>query len=95
MDQSELAVAAVCTHFLPGSPGHVIVVPVRHYENLPVRCPRANSTPAAMPRPWPGMKDRYGAAGITLRQKTTSPRAARPCFHFHLHVVPRYRGGRL
>jgi hypothetical protein len=69
VDQNELAVAAVCTHFLPGSPGHVIVVPVRHYENLHAMPPRDLHACIDMAQAVAlAMKARYGAAGITLRQ---------------------------
>lgn len=61
--------AAVCSHFLPGNPGHVIVVPVHHYENLyamPVSGLHACIDVAQAVAL--AMKVRYGAAGITLRQ---------------------------
>jgi histidine triad (HIT) family protein len=92
VDQNELAVAAVCTHFLPGSPGHVIVMPVRHYENLHAMPPRELHACIDMAQAVAlAMKARYGAAGITLRQNN-EPAGSQTVFHFHLHVVPRYEG---
>jgi histidine triad (HIT) family protein len=84
--------AVVCPYFLPGNQGHVIVVPLRHYENLyamPVRHLHASIDMAQAVAL--AMKVRYGAAGITLRQNN-EPAGSQTVFHFHLHVVPRYEG---
>ncbi|MGH3292803.1 MAG: HIT family protein, partial [Trebonia sp.] len=90
--ENELVVAAVCTHFLPGSPGHVIVVPVRHYENLYAMPPRELHACIDMAQAVAvAMKARYGAAGVTLRQNN-EPAGSQTVFHFHLHVIPRYAG---
>ena len=90
--QNELVAAAVCSHFLPGNPGHVIVVPVRHYENLYAMPPRELHACISMAQAVAlKMKVRYGAAGITLRQNN-EPAGSQTAFHFHLHVIPRYEG---
>lgn len=92
--KNELVAAAVCSHFLPGNPGHVIVVPVRHYENLYAMPLSGLHACIDMARAVAlAMKVRYGAAGITLRQNN-EPAGSQTAFHFHLHVIPRY-GGRL
>jgi histidine triad (HIT) family protein len=90
--RNELAAAAVCTHFLPGNPGHVIVVPVRHYENLYAMPQRDLHACIDMAQAVAlAMKARYGAAGITLRQNN-EPAGSQTVFHSHLHVIPRYEG---
>ena len=90
--QDELVAAAVCTHFLPGNPGHVIVVPVRHYENLyAMPLPELHACIDMAQAVALAMKARYGAAGITLRQNN-EPAGSQTAFHFHLHVIPRYEG---
>ena len=90
--RNELAAAAVCTHFLPGNPGHVIVVPVRHFENLYAMPERDLHACIDMARAVAlAMKRHYGAAGITLRQNN-EPAGSQTVFHFHLHVIPRYAG---
>lgn len=90
--RNELVAAAICPHFLPANPGHVIVVPLRHYENL-YAMPRRDlhacidmTQAVAL-----AMKVRYDAAGITLRQNN-EPAGSQTAFHFHLHVIPRYEG---
>jgi histidine triad (HIT) family protein len=90
--RNELAAAALCPYFLPGNPGHVIVVPVRHYESL-YAMPRRDlhacidmAQAVAL-----AMKVGYDTAGITLRQNN-EPAGSQTVFHFHLHVIPRYEG---
>ena len=87
---TELVVAAVCPYFLSSNPGHVIVVPTEHVENLyamPARslhaCMDMAQTVAL------AMKETYSASGITLRQNN-EPAGGQTAFHFHLHVYPRY-----
>lgn len=90
--RNELAAAAVCTHFLPANPGHVIVVPVRHCENLYAM--PADDLHACIDMAQAvalAMKRHYQAAGVTLRQNN-EPAGSQTVFHFHLHVIPRYDG---
>jgi histidine triad (HIT) family protein len=90
--RNEVVAAVVCSHFLPGSPGHVIVVPVRHYENLYAMPQRGLHACIDMAQAVAlAMKVRYGAAGITMRQNN-EPAGSQTVFHFHLHVIPRYEG---
>jgi histidine triad (HIT) family protein len=90
--RNELVAAAVCTHFLPGNPGHVIVFPVRHCENLYAMPQRELHACMDMVQAVAlAMKRHYAAAGITLRQNN-EPAGSQTAFHFHLHVIPRYEG---
>jgi len=90
--RNELVAAAVCTHFLRGNPGHVIVVPVRHLENLYAMPERELHACIDMAQAVAlAMKRHYAAAGITLRQNN-EPAGSQTAFHFHLHVIPRYEG---
>jgi len=88
--RNDLVVASICPYFFGKNPGHVIVVPTEHFENLyvmPARylhaCVDVAQTVAL------AMKEAYGAAGITLRQNN-EPAGGQTAFHFHLHVYPRY-----
>lgn len=88
--RSELVVAAVCPYFRGKNPGHVIVVPTEHFENLYAMSTRHLHACIDMARSVAlAMKDAYAAAGTTLRQNN-EPAGGQTAFHFHLHVYPRY-----
>lgn len=74
------------------SAGHALVVPRRHIENLyelpdelagPILSTAARVARAA--------KRAFSAEGITLRQNNEAA-SDQHLFHFHLHVIPRFRG---
>ena len=74
------------------TPGHALVVPRRHVENLyalpdelaaPILSTAAKVARAA--------KRAFAAEGITLRQNNEAA-SDQHLFHFHLHVIPRFAG---
>ncbi len=74
------------------SPGHALVVPRRHIENLyelpdelagPILSTAARVARAA--------KRAFEADGVTLRQNNEAA-SDQHLFHFHLHVIPRFAG---
>jgi histidine triad (HIT) family protein len=90
VDRNELVIAAVCPYFFGQNPGHVIVMPTEHFENLYVMPANYLHACVDMARSVAlTMKEAYGAAGITLRQNN-EPAGGQTAFHFHLHVYPRY-----
>jgi histidine triad (HIT) family protein len=73
------------------NPGHVIVVPNTHVENMYAREPVGRRDPRG------GTPDRAGpAAGLRLRGRVdpAAQRAGRyqDVWHYHLHVPPRNHG---
>lgn len=90
--RNDRVLAAVCSHFLGDNPGHVIVVPTDHHENLYTMPPPLLHACVDMAQKVAlAMKRNYGAQGITLRQNN-EPAGSQTAFHFHLHVHPRYHG---
>jgi histidine triad (HIT) family protein len=90
--RNELVVAAVCSYFIGDNPGHVIVVPTSHFENLYSMPKRYLHACVDMAQEVAlAMKRTYEADGITLRQNN-EPASTQSAFHFHLHVYPRYEG---
>lgn len=88
--KTDLVIAAVCPYFLGKNPGHVIVVPTEHFENLYVMpSPYLHACVDTARSVALAMKRTYAAAGITLRQNN-EPAGGQTAFHFHLHVYPRY-----
>jgi len=74
----------------PNNPGHVLIVPNEHFENiydLPLDVStkiQALSRDVAL-----AMKSEYHCDGIMLRQHN-EPAGDQSIWHYHLHVIPRY-----
>jgi histidine triad (HIT) family protein len=85
-------IALVSIHWWPTNPGHVLVAPVAHHENV-------YDLPAALGAPIQhavravalAMKESYGCTGISVRQNN-EPDGQQDVWHYHIHVVPRYAG---
>jgi histidine triad (HIT) family protein len=93
--QDDQVIAFICAKQWPNNKGHVLVVPVKHYENiydLPVQIAArihqvARETALAM-------KEVYGCPGISTRQHN-EPAGNQEVWHYHLHVFPRYHDDNL
>jgi histidine triad (HIT) family protein len=89
---NDAVTAFIPTHKWPNNPGHVIIIPNEHYENiydLPLHlatkihgCARAVAV---------AMKAAYSCDGISTRQHN-EPDGGQDVWHYHLHVFPRYKG---
>jgi histidine triad (HIT) family protein len=92
---TELAFARVSPKWWPRNPGHVLVVPREHHENLydlPTKVGHAvwdltQEVAAAM-------RASYGCEGVSTRQHN-EPAGGQDVWHLHLHVFPRYAGDEL
>ncbi len=72
----------------PWQPGHTLVVPRRHYENLLEIEPRDLAcTFATAKRIATRMKDTLGADGVWL-WNSCGQAAGQVVMHFHVHVIP-------
>jgi histidine triad (HIT) family protein len=74
------------------TPGHALVVPRRHIENL-YELPDELAAPilSTAARVARAAKRAFTAAGVTLRQNNEAA-SDQHLFHFHLHVIPRFAG---
>ncbi|MFO7169094.1 MAG: HIT family protein [Chloroflexota bacterium] len=87
--------AFISSHWWPRNPGHVLVIPNAHYENLYVLPDAAGAAIHAAARDVAlAMKRAYGCAGISTRQHN-EPAGQQEVWHYHLHVFPRYPGDAL
>ena len=84
--------AFVASHWWPANPGHVLVIPNRHVENiyefpdeLGADLMRVTKTMAI------GMKTAFGCEGTSTRQHN-EPAGYQDVWHFHQHVFPRWHG---
>jgi histidine triad (HIT) family protein len=85
-----LSLAYVNSKFIKSNPGHVIVVPTKHFENI-YDLPEEYMT-AIMKTAQKialAFKDVGQAEGVWLEQNN-EPASGQHAFHYHLHVVPRY-----
>lgn len=76
----------------PASPGHTLVVPRRHVENLwdadadtLAELARTVHAAAAL------LRSRLEPDGLTMRQNTGAA-SGQDVFHLHVHLVPRWHG---
>jgi histidine triad (HIT) family protein len=87
--------AFVSPEWWPRNPGHVLIVPNDHYENLydlPLEIGariHALSRDVAL-----AMKAAYGCDGTSTRQHN-EPAGHQEVWHYHLHVFPRFADDRL
>lgn len=87
--------AFVASHWWPANPGHVLVIPNSHIENLYELPPElARPLMAATQRVALAMKQAYRCEGVSTRQHN-EPAGNQDVWHFHQHVFPRWRGDRL
>ena len=87
--------AFVATKWWPNNPGHVLVIPNVHFENiydLPMDSAAEIHRGAQLVAM--AMKHTYGCSGISTRQHN-EPDGHQDVWHYHLHVYPRYAGDQL
>jgi histidine triad (HIT) family protein len=90
--RDDQVLAFISRHWWPNNPGHVLVVPQRHFENiydLPLdvsdRIHRLSKFVAI------AFKEVYHCDGVSTRQHNESA-GNQHIWHYHLHIFPRYEG---
>ncbi len=74
----------------PFNPGHVLVVPTRHYENIYDLPPEVGARIFAVAQQIAiAFKEVYGCDGTSTRQHN-EPAGYQEVWHYHFHVFPRY-----
>lgn len=87
--------ALIASHQWPNNPGHVLIIPNRHFENifdLPLGV--ATQIHRVARHIAIAMKDVYGCHGISTRQHN-EPAGDQEVWHYHLHLFPRYKDDNL
>ena len=88
----ELVTAFINSFWIKNNPGHVIVVPNDHYENLYDLPNDLGAHIFAVTKKIAiAMKKAYECDGITTVQNN-EPAGGQHAFHYHLHVFPRHEG---
>lgn len=88
--QDELVYAMINSKFFSHNPGHVIVVPNDHYENI-YDIPKtiAHRVFDVAQQVAIAMKEVRNCEGVTTIQNN-EPASAQHAFHFHFHIIPRF-----
>ena len=93
--RNDVVTAFVAGKWWRSNPGHVVIIPNTHYENLydlPENVGHGifdASKQAAI-----ALKETYMCEGTSLRQHNESA-GNQDVWHYHLHVFPRYKGDNL
>jgi histidine triad (HIT) family protein len=89
------AAAFVASQWWPNNPGHVMVVPTEHHENLYSIPADAYAAVGDLVREVAvAIRATYGCDGVSTRQHN-EPAGNQDVWHLHVHVFPRYEGDRL
>jgi histidine triad (HIT) family protein len=93
--KDEQVLAFVSPTSWPNNPGHVLVIPIQHFENiydLPVEM--GGVLHAAIRTVALAFKAAYACDGVSTRQHN-EPAGNQDVWHYHVHVFPRYAGDSL
>lgn len=88
--ETDRAVALVSPRWWPRNPGHVVVVPRTHVEDLyAVAADDLHAVTDLVQRVAIAMRDAYGCPGTSTRQHN-GPEGGQDVWHLHVHVFPRW-----
>jgi histidine triad (HIT) family protein len=93
--RTDTATAFISSSWWPNNPGHVLVVPNVHVENLYDLTPELGYGVLDVTRRIAlALKAVYGCAGVSTRQHN-EPAGDQDVWHYHVHVFPRHEADQL
>ncbi|MGH7203886.1 MAG: HIT family protein [Candidatus Levyibacteriota bacterium] len=93
--RDNLVTAFISSFFIGNNPGHVIIVPNQHFENIyDLPTMYAHRTSEVAQKIALALKKAYPTEGITTLQNN-EPIGNQHAFHYHFHVFPRYTNDQL
>lgn len=93
--RDNLVMAAINSKFVGNNPGHVIIVPLKHYENIyDLPTAGANQIMKIAKELALALKTVRKCDGVMLQQNN-EPASGQHAFHYHLHLFPRFNGDEL
>lgn len=93
--QNENVLAVISARWWINNPGHVIVVPKKHYENIyDIPEDLLGKVYAVGKKIAIALKEAYKCDGTSMRQHN-EPAGNQDVFHFHVHVFARYKDDKL
>lgn len=88
--RDDQVMAFIASYFIGENPGHVIVVPLEHYENLYALPEEVGAQIFTVSKQMSlAMKKAYSCEGVMVLQNN-EPASGQHAFHYHLHLFPRY-----
>lgn len=76
----------------PVSKGHTLVIPKRHVDNYFLTSPEEHSAIIELIHEVKlFLQDKFSPDGYNIGANV-GPAAGQTVFHFHMHIIPRYRG---
>lgn len=93
--QNEHVVAIIAPTWWVNNPGHVLVVPKKHVENLyDIDDITLTEVYKAVKKLAIAIRSTYGCDGVSTRQHN-EPAGDQDVWHLHVHVYPRFEGDEL
>jgi histidine triad (HIT) family protein len=93
--EGENCIGYINSFYVKNNPGHVIVVPKKHFENIyDIPTHVLEEIHIVSQQIAIAMKISYACTGITLLQNN-EPDGGQHAFHYHLHIFPRYANDKL
>jgi histidine triad (HIT) family protein len=88
--QNEFATATIAPNWWIDNPGHVLVVPNKHYENIyDIPDDILGEVYKVVKKVAVAIRSTYDCQGTSTRQHN-EPAGNQDLWHFHAHVFPRY-----
>jgi histidine triad (HIT) family protein len=88
--RDERVTALINSFWMKNNPGHVIIVPNKHFENIYELPDELGAHIHVVAKKMAlAMKKAYGCDGIMTLQNN-EPASGQHAFHYHLHIFPRY-----
>lgn len=93
--KDDLVIAAVNSKFIETNPGHVIIFPIKHYENIYDMPDEVSAQVAKLAKQIAiALKEIRKCDGVTTQQNN-EPASGQHAFHYHFHIFPRWTGDKL
>ena len=88
--QNNTITSFISSHWWPNNPGHVLIIPNNHFENLYSLPDDISAEIHKLEKVIAlAFKKCYGSEGVSSRQHNELP-GDQYVWHYHLHVYPRY-----
>jgi histidine triad (HIT) family protein len=90
--RDEKITAFIASHWWPKNPGHVLIIPNEHFENIyDLPDDLSDAIHRFAKKVSIAFKEVYGAEGVSTRQHN-EPAGSQEVWHYHLNIFPRYAG---
>lgn len=92
-DENVLAFAPLKEHII--AKGHLVVIPKKHYVDIyDISQKNLNNIMKVVKTISQRLREKYNADGINILHASGKV-AQQSCFHFHIHLIPRYKNDSL